>query len=232
MENKTTVKRLVKDITEIYKNPLNDNGVYYIHDDENMLKGYALIIGPENTIYQYGYYFFEFTFPENYPFQPPKVKFHTNDGIARFHPNFYRNGKVCLSILNTWKGECWTSCQSIRSVLLTIVSLFENNALLHEPGIRKDNIEVQKYNEIIEYVNLQYAHFKTSRNVENGMFRMFKHIIQKHLSDNSKFVLKLLAERSKTNSQTKTMYCKVYNFSICLDYFKLYLSYEKYIPKN
>lgn len=232
MENKTIVKRLVKDITEMYKNPLNDNGIYYIHDDENMLKGYALIIGPEKTIYQYGYYLFEFTFPTNYPFQPPKIKFHTNDGITRFHPNFYRNGKVCLSILNTWHGECWTSCQTIRSVLLTIVSLFENNALLHEPGIKINNIEVQKYNEIIEYMNLKYAHLKISRNVENGMFHMFKQIIQEHVYNNSKDVLKIVADKCKTNTQMKNICCKVYNFSICIDYLKLYNSHEKHIPKN
>lgn len=232
MENKTTVKRLVRDITEMYKNPLNDNGIYYIHDDENMLKGYALIIGPEKTIYQYGYYLFEFTFPSNYPFQPPKVKFHTNDGVTRFHPNFYRNGKVCLSILNTWKGECWTSCQTIRSILLTIVSLFENDALLHEPGIHKDNTEVTKYNEIIEYMNLQYAHLKISRNVENSMFGMFKQVIQEHISQNSKCVSKILENKCKSNIQIKNINCKVYDFNVCVDYLKLHASYLKHIPKN
>ena len=39
-------------------------GVYYKHDDENVFKGYALIIGNNSTPYAYGYYFFEFTFPK------------------------------------------------------------------------------------------------------------------------------------------------------------------------
>ena len=119
----TTQRRLIKDIKEIIKNPLTDNGIYYTHDEENMLKGYALIIGPTDSIYEDGFYSFEFFFPKDYPFSPPKVIFHTGDGVTRFNPNLYRNGKTCLSILNTWRGETWTSCQSIRSVLLTLIEV-------------------------------------------------------------------------------------------------------------
>ena len=56
--SKETINRLVKDIKQIRENPLHDNGIYYYHDDNNILKGYALIIGPKNTPYNYGYYLF------------------------------------------------------------------------------------------------------------------------------------------------------------------------------
>ena len=36
---KDNVRRLQKDIIDIIKNPLTDNGIYYAHDDSNMLKG-------------------------------------------------------------------------------------------------------------------------------------------------------------------------------------------------
>ena len=49
-------KRLVKDISNIIKDPLTEQGIYYIHDEENMLEGYAMIIGPEDSIYEYGVY--------------------------------------------------------------------------------------------------------------------------------------------------------------------------------
>ena len=55
-----TLKRLVKDITYLYKNPLTQQGIYYQHDMENMLLGYAMIIGPEDTPYHNGFYFFIF----------------------------------------------------------------------------------------------------------------------------------------------------------------------------
>ena len=113
-----TVKRLIRDIVSLHKQPLIKQGIYYQHDDENMLVGYAMIIGPQDTPYEHGFFFFKFIFPDNYPLNPPKVVYMTNDGKTRFHPNLYRNGKTCLSILNTWKGESWTSCQTIRSILL------------------------------------------------------------------------------------------------------------------
>ena len=34
-----TVKRLAKDVSEIIKNPLTTNGIYYVHDDTDMLRG-------------------------------------------------------------------------------------------------------------------------------------------------------------------------------------------------
>jgi len=54
-------KRLLKDVININKNPLNDQGIFYIHDTSNIKKGYALIFGPDNTIYSHGIYFFKFT---------------------------------------------------------------------------------------------------------------------------------------------------------------------------
>ena len=86
-----------------------------------MLVGYALIIGPKDTPYAYGNFLFKFLFPYDYPHTPPKVTYHTNDGYTRFNPNLYKSGKVCISLLNTWKGEQWTGCQTIKSILLTFM---------------------------------------------------------------------------------------------------------------
>ena len=61
--NQMNMKRLIKDIKELIKNPMEN--IYYKHDEDNMLKGYAMIVGIENTPYQYGYYFFEFKFSIN-----------------------------------------------------------------------------------------------------------------------------------------------------------------------
>ena len=110
------LKRIILDIRDITKSPIDN--IFYFPNEDNICKGSALIIGPKDTPYQYGFYIFEFTFPESYPHGPPVVKYRTNDGNTRFNPNFYRNGKVCLSILNTWDGEPWSSCQSLEAFLL------------------------------------------------------------------------------------------------------------------
>jgi ubiquitin-conjugating enzyme E2 Z len=155
--SKETINRLLKDVKQIIKNPLTEQGIYYIHDDADMLKGYAMIIGPEETPYFGGFYFFEFTYPKDYPHSPPKVKYCTNGNKIRFNPNLYTCGKVCVSILNTWRGDQWTSCQTISTVLLSLCTLLCNNPLLNEPGVTVGHRDNANYTEIIEYSNIQIA---------------------------------------------------------------------------
>ncbi len=57
----------------------------------------ALIIGPEDTPYQRGFYIFSVEVDlAFYPHRPPKVKMlsQTSDGRTRMNPNLYTNGKV------------------------------------------------------------------------------------------------------------------------------------------
>ena len=155
--SKDTITRLLKDVKCIMKNPLTENGIYYIHDDVDIMKGYALIIGPSDTPYFGGNYFFELNFPADYPHSPPKVKYCTNGNNVRFNPNLYTCGKVCVSLLNTWRGEQWTSCQSISTVLLTLCTLLCKEPLLNEPGVDKSNPDMNSYDEIIQIANLDIA---------------------------------------------------------------------------
>jgi hypothetical protein len=36
--SKDTVNRLLKDVKQIIKNPLTDNGIYYIHNETDIMK--------------------------------------------------------------------------------------------------------------------------------------------------------------------------------------------------
>lgn len=65
-----------------------------------ILQIHALITGPFDTPYEGGFFLFVFRCPPDYPIHPPRVKLMTTgNNTVRFNPNFYRNGKVCLSIL-------------------------------------------------------------------------------------------------------------------------------------
>lgn len=150
-------RRLVKDVSEIIKSPLNEHGIYYSHDEGNMLKGYAMIVGREDTLYSHGYYFFTFDFPPEYPYIPPKVTFYQPDKGTRFHPNLYVNGKVCLSVLNTWNGPGWSSCENITSVLLQLVSILDKEPFLSEPGIKRNHPSFDIYHEIIKFKNVEVS---------------------------------------------------------------------------
>ena len=154
---KETMQRLLKDVRQIIKHPLTDNGIYYSHDESDMMKGYALIVGPEDTPYFGGFYFFKFNFPHDYPFSPPTVTYMTNDGKTRYNPNLYKCGKVCVSILNTWSGDKWSSCQTINSILLTLCSLLNNSPLLNEPGQGTSSRDFIPYQKSIEYSNINFA---------------------------------------------------------------------------
>ena len=212
----TTQRRLIKDIKEIIKNPLTDNGIYYTHDEENMLKGYALIIGPSDSIYEDGFYFFEFFFPKDYPFSPPNVIFHTGDGVTRFNPNIYRNGKTCLSILNTWRGETWTSCQSIRSVLLTLITLFNNKPLLNEPGIKDTHRDFNVYNIMIKYKNFETAICGILTQIRMPhLFLPFFSITKKHFLKKYEKILERIDEEKEKSGE---YYVSIYNMRFNIDY--------------
>lgn len=213
---KDSAKRLLYDVKDIMLNPLADHGIYYIHDEEDILKGYALIIGPSDCIYSYGNFFFEFTFPTNYPQSPPTLTYLTNDGHTRFHPNLYRNGKVCLSILNTWKGEQWTSCQTIRSVLMTLITLFHNKSFLNEPGITEKNEEFDNYHKIIEYKVIETAIIRmTTLEILPKNFTSFIPMIKDNFKKNyNKIVEKLNKLENEKEETSDVISCRFYNMKL------------------
>lgn len=219
---KMNQKRLLNDIVDIMKNPLEDNYIYYNHDENNMLKGYALVIGPEDSLYSNGFYLFEFNFPKEYPYSPPKLKYLTNNGHTRFHPNLYRTGKVCLSILNTWRGEQWTSCQTIRSVLLTLVTLFHNKPLLNEPGITEKYKDFAKYNEIIQFENYNTAIIGVLQNKTAVFYKkMFETVINDNFKKNKEKIKKKLDELIKKNKKKQVNISIYNNMTSNIDYQKM-----------
>lgn len=222
---KENAKRLLRDVKQILKNPLTDQGIYYMHHDTNMLKGYALIIGPSDTPYFGGNYFFEINYPTDYPHTPPKVKYCTNAENIRFNPNLYTNGKVCISLLNTWKGDQWTSCQTISTILLTLCSLLCNNPLLNEPGVYIKHADMNNYNEIIEFSNLNIAICDIlSRKdfIYLPFFENFYSIMKENFKKNFE---KLLEFANKKNEQFQSLELHFktgyYNMSVYVDYNKV-----------
>ena len=227
--SKETTKRLIRDVKDLIKSPLDDEGIYYKHDEENILKGYAYICGPKESVYFGGNYFFEFNFPYDYPHKPPKVLFRTNDGVTRIHPNMYRSGKMCLSILNTWKGDPWTGCQTIRSVLLTIVSIMDDKPLLHEPGFTEKHSDTKKYSEIIEFKNIDFSiNELLSNNLKKCMTpynEIFKDNIIFNFKKNKPEILKILEEKKKQKAYNiKT---SIYSLNAHIDWKKTHTTFKK-----
>jgi len=223
---KESISRLLTDVKQIIKNPLSENGIYYVHDDTDMLKGYALIIGPEDTPYFGGYYFFEFKFPNDYPHSPPRVTFCTHGNNIRFNPNLYKCGKVCVSLLNTWTGEQWTSCQTISTVLLTLCTLLCKNPLLNEPGVSESHRELDNYTKIIEYSNIDIA-ICDIMNKKHGLhlsfFEHFEIDMKENFSKNIDKLLQFINGKILENCKNVPINIQggFYNMSVKIDYVNL-----------
>ena len=85
-----------------------------------------MIIGPEDTPYANGCFEFDVHFPASYPNSPLYINLQTTgQRKVRFNPNLYHDGKVCLSILNTWHGRPEEKWNPQTSSLLQVRFLFE-----------------------------------------------------------------------------------------------------------
>ena len=180
------IKRTLVDLNElsyVKGNPLWDQGIHIYYNTDDVTKIIACLIGPEDTPYEDGFYGFDITIPQEYPFKPPKVSFLTTDGNVRFNPNLYACGKVCLSILGTWSGPPWTSVCTISSVLLSLQSLLQDTPIQNEPGwetIQKDNIKSKTYNQAIEHEKFRIGIIDMIKNTHKYRLEPFKNLMIQH----------------------------------------------------
>ena len=137
----------------------------------------------------YGFYLFESVHISRYIIliDPPQyVTYDTqHDRITRFNPNLYIDGRVCLSLLNTWKGEGWSSCQSIRTILLVLSTVLNDFPIENEPGLKKTHQDNHNYNNMIRYKNLEVAIIgMLSKRYLDARFNQFYDIITEKFLDN------------------------------------------------
>jgi ubiquitin-conjugating enzyme E2 Z len=146
-------RRVLRDVEIIMADEMASLGIYYKPDEANILKGTALIIGPDNTPYEGCPLLFSVEMTREYPFKSPSVTFITSDGRTRFHPNLYVTGKVCLSILGTYPGPSWTSAMNLQSIFMSILSLLTANPITNEPSWENHPYEgkAQMYAEWVQH---------------------------------------------------------------------------------
>ncbi|XP_013412226.1 (E3-independent) E2 ubiquitin-conjugating enzyme UBE2O [Lingula anatina] len=88
----------------------------------------VMFVGPANTPYEDGLFFFDIQLPSDYPTSPP-VFHYLAFCSDRLNPNLYEDGKVCVSLLGTWGGkgsEVWTSKSNLLQVFVSIQGLILN----------------------------------------------------------------------------------------------------------
>jgi ubiquitin-conjugating enzyme E2 Z len=168
----------------------------------------------------------------DYPHSPPTLSYYTNGDGIRFHPNLYKRGKVCISILNTWRGEPWSSCQTITSVLLTLCSLLTNEPLLNEPGVSKTHSDFNKYTKIIEYKNVEIAclHMLSRKEgIFQDKFYMFYPYMREEFIKNKKRIEEFLEKKMKISSDEEVITTGIYSMNVSINYKSLMELYKQHV---
>ena len=132
-------QRLLRKEWEILQQDLPHN-IWVRFDEEHTDLLRAAIMGAPGTPYHDNLFVFDLFLPPDYPEVPPAVFYHSYG--LRLNPNLYENGKVCLSLLNTWEGketEVWNpKISNVLQILLSIQALVLNEKpYFNEAGYHK-----------------------------------------------------------------------------------------------
>eukprot|EP00744_Colponema_vietnamica_P026684 GILI01039666.1.p1 GENE.GILI01039666.1~~GILI01039666.1.p1 ORF type:complete len:151 (+),score=10.04 GILI01039666.1:48-500(+) len=110
-----TMKRIMKEFTALPQ----ETSPFYTNigpiDESDMYNWRATVIGASDSPYEGGVFHLSISFPDGYPFKPPKVLFTTKV----YHPNISSTGQISLDVLS----DCWSPALSIYKVLLSIYCL-------------------------------------------------------------------------------------------------------------
>jgi ubiquitin-conjugating enzyme E2 A len=107
------INRLLREYNKLQTEKIDN---ITIEKSNDLMVWFATIKGPINSPYENGIFNIQLTFTHDYPIKAPSVKFLTQI----YHPNIYRDGKICVDILQPHE---WTPAQNIRSILISILSL-------------------------------------------------------------------------------------------------------------
>ncbi|GJQ14761.1 hypothetical protein GpartN1_g6552.t1 [Galdieria partita] len=106
-------RRLIRDFKKLQQDP--PSGCSGAPCENDIMRWNAVILGPEDSIWEGGTFKLTFQFTEDYPNKPPTVKFVSK----MYHPNIYSDGSICLDILQNQ----WSPIYDISAILTSIQSL-------------------------------------------------------------------------------------------------------------
>jgi ubiquitin-protein ligase len=256
MNNLNRIRRIQTEIKDLFENTLEDNGIYYElnNEDINVIK--VMMIGTKNTPYENGFFFFSIRFPDNYPSSPVKVWYYTTHPSMRFNPNLYNNGKVCLSIINTWgRTDNWTDQMTVKGVILSIQSMvLTEQPLKNEPGLQVTTERIENYNDVLKYcvfnVGIYQVLTKPVTNLLEGSsvtlvsdgpvinsentisFECFQSVIEKHFIDNIKWYIHELMKLDFKNEKRILTFNKPFSqYRFKCNYDELIIKYKEHYKK-
>jgi len=122
---------LRRQLNDLAKNPIDLVSVG-LADDSNLFDWEILIMGPDGTLYEGGFFKARLVFPKDFPNMPPTMTFVSE----MWHPNVYEDGKVCISILhppgedalNSQESadERWRPILGVEQILMSVISMLND----------------------------------------------------------------------------------------------------------
>ncbi|GBP85617.1 Ubiquitin-conjugating enzyme E2 T [Eumeta japonica] len=79
----------------------------------------ALLKGPKGSPYESGNFKILITIPEQYPFEPPLLKFQT----PIYHPNIDKEGRICMDMLKMPPTGSWLPTITLETLLVSLQTL-------------------------------------------------------------------------------------------------------------
>ncbi|XP_042507758.1 probable ubiquitin-conjugating enzyme E2 23 [Macadamia integrifolia] len=186
------LKKVQQDWGVLQKNLPDGIYVRVYEDRMDLLR--AAIVGAYGTPYQDGLFIFDFHLPPEYPHVPPSVHYHS--GGWRVNPNLYEDGKVCLSLLNTWAGrgnEVWDpSSSSILQVLVSLQGLVLNSKpYFNEAGYDKQVGTVEGEKNSLSYnENTFLLNCKSMMHLLRRPPKDFEELIKDHFQKRGSYILR------------------------------------------
>ncbi|XP_043708711.1 probable ubiquitin-conjugating enzyme E2 23 [Telopea speciosissima] len=186
------LKKIQQDWAVLQKNLPEGIYVRVYEDRMDLLR--AAIVGAYGTPYQDGLFIFDFHLPPEYPQVPPSVHYHS--GGWRINPNLYEDGKVCLSLLNTWAGrgnEVWDpSSSSILQVLVSLQGLVLNSKpYFNEAGFDKQVGTTEGEKNSLSYnENTFLLNCKLMTHLLRRPLKDFEELIKDHFQMRGSYILR------------------------------------------
>ena len=206
--SKERTSKIAQEMLDVSKSLPDEitNAIYVRTDKKRIDLMKAIICGAAGTPYAHGCFEYDIHFGEGYPAGPPHVLITTTGGgKIRFNPNLYNTGKVCLSILGTWRGsknEGWNpKVSTLSQVLISIQGIVMSELVFfNEPGYERmiNTPEGDAYNtaysNIVRLNNIKYAMIEQIREPSPG----FENVIRAHFVMKKEIILETVESWMKS----------------------------------
>uniref|UniRef100_A0A0M3HTT6 UBC core domain-containing protein n=1 Tax=Ascaris lumbricoides TaxID=6252 RepID=A0A0M3HTT6_ASCLU len=171
-------RRLAQEVVTLSNSlPLTASSSVFVRCAEERLDVMkVLITGPSDTPYMNGCFEFDVWFPADYPNSPMHVNLETTGNhTVRFNPNLYNDGKVCLSVLNTWHGRPEERWNPETSSFLQVIVSMQSLILVSEPYFNEPGYERSKCTQAGQQASRDYDANIRQATVRWAMLEMIRH---------------------------------------------------------